>query len=67
MLFIVVYWQINHWGFQTFNDFKGAIYTLDFEHLNGNNAEMWMWDETRWMRIDFVGNDKHKPYSAEIG
>lgn len=67
MFFIVVYWQTNRWGYTTRKDFEAAVYELDFQHVHGYAAELWMWDRTRWMRIDFVGNMKHKPYSAEIG
>jgi hypothetical protein len=67
MFFIVVYWQINHWGYQTFGDFNGALNSLDFQYAHGYNAELWMWDGERWYRIDFVNNNKHVPYAKPIG
>ena len=69
MWFIVVWWSQQRQGYQTFGDFPGALYMIDFQILNGLNAEMWMWDEInhKWYRIDFVNNDKHVPWAREVG
>lgn len=70
MLFIVVKWQKNQWGYSTFiDDFKAAVHELDFAMYHGYNAEVWMWDQVdgKWYRIDFVTNDKHVPWAREVG